>query len=73
MKMLTGFLKPTSGMVRVGGIPVAENPLEAQRRIGYLPENVPLYLDMTVKEYLQIRMVANMMVNIRMVKKMVRA
>jgi len=52
MKILTGFHYPTSGTALVDGIPVDENPLEIKKRIGYLPENVPLYLDLTVDEYL---------------------
>lgn len=53
MKILTGFIKPTAGTVFVNGINVAENPIEAKKIIGYLPENNPLYKDMYVKEYLQ--------------------
>ncbi|HVS18726.1 MAG TPA: ABC transporter ATP-binding protein, partial [Planctomycetota bacterium] len=47
MKMLTGFLHPTSGRARVCGFDVAERPMEAKRRLGYLPEGAPLYPDMT--------------------------
>ncbi len=52
MKMITGFLEPTEGVIRVDGKPVAEDPHRAKSRIGYLPENCPLYPDMTVMEYL---------------------
>lgn len=52
MRILTGFLPPTSGTVRVAGFDVTENPLEVQKRLGYLPENNPLYLEMTVLAYL---------------------
>ncbi|MDR0320768.1 MAG: ATP-binding cassette domain-containing protein [Treponema sp.] len=52
MKILTGFHFPSSGKVLVDGIPVDEDPLEIKKRIGYLPENVPLYGDLTVDEYL---------------------
>lgn len=52
MKILNGFVKPTNGEVFVNGISVLENPLEAHKVIGYLPEHNPLYLDMYVKEYL---------------------
>ncbi|MBT3349871.1 MAG: ATP-binding cassette domain-containing protein [Nitrospinaceae bacterium] len=52
MRILTGFLPPTSGTVRVDGFDVTENPLEVQKRLGYLPENNPLYLEMTVLAYL---------------------
>lgn len=53
MKILTGFLKPTTGAVFVGEINVLENPLDAQKIIGYLPEHNPLYEEMFVREYLQ--------------------
>jgi len=53
MKILTGYIKPSEGSVLVNGINVLENPIEAQKSIGYLPENNPLYAEMYVKEYLQ--------------------
>lgn len=53
MKILTGYVKPSEGSVLVNGINVLENPIEAQKNIGYLPENNPLYTEMYVKEYLQ--------------------
>lgn len=52
MKMLTGFVPQTSGSATVCGFDVATQPLEVRRRIGYLPESNPLYLDMYVKESL---------------------
>ena len=52
MKILTGFHFPASGTVFVDGLSVEEQPLEVKKRIGYLPENVPLYCDLTVDEYL---------------------
>jgi gliding motility-associated transport system ATP-binding protein len=52
MRILTGFLTATEGRARVAGYDVREEPLEAKRRTGYLPENPPVYPDMTVKEYL---------------------
>lgn len=52
MKILTGFLKPDSGEVFVNYIDVLKNPIEAQKTIGYLPENNALYKDMYVREYL---------------------
>jgi len=52
MKILTGYHYPTSGTALVDGIQVDEDPVEVKKRIGYLPENVPLYGDMTVDEYL---------------------
>jgi ABC-2 type transport system ATP-binding protein len=53
MKILTGFIKPDSGTALVDEIDVLQNPIEAQRNIGYLPEHNPLYTDMYVREYLQ--------------------
>jgi ABC-2 type transport system ATP-binding protein len=53
MKILSGFIKPNSGTVFVNEIDVLQNPIEAQRNIGYLPEHNPLYTDMYVREYLQ--------------------
>lgn len=52
MNILTGYLSSTSGSVSVAGVDVLDNPLEAKKHIGYLPEQPPLYLDMTVEEYL---------------------
>jgi ABC-2 type transport system ATP-binding protein len=52
MRVITGFLPPTEGKVRVAGFDVTEEPLEAKRRTGYLPETPPVYPDMTVAEYL---------------------
>jgi len=52
MRIITGFLSASSGRVRVAGLDVAEAPLDAKKRVGYLPENPPVYTDMTVKEYL---------------------
>jgi ABC-2 type transport system ATP-binding protein len=53
MKILTGYLEPDSGDVRVHGVDVVADPLAAQRRIGYLPESAPLYAEMLVQEYLE--------------------
>jgi ABC-2 type transport system ATP-binding protein len=53
MRMVTGFMPPTSGRVTIGGHDVAESPLEAKRLIGYLPENAASYPDMTVKGFLE--------------------
>lgn len=55
MKILTGFIQPSEGTVLVSGIDVISNPIEAQKKIGYLPEHNPLYLDMYVREYLQLQ------------------
>ncbi|HEX2032858.1 MAG TPA: ATP-binding cassette domain-containing protein [Chloroflexota bacterium] len=52
MRILTGYMPPTSGTARVAGYDVVEDSLAVRSRIGYLPENVPLYTDMTVRAYL---------------------
>ena len=52
MNILTGYLSATSGEAKIAGIDILENPMEAKKHIGFLPEHPPLYLDMTVKEYL---------------------
>src|SRR5262249_32180369 len=53
LRVITGFLPATSGTVRVCGFDVFEQSAEVRRRIGYLPENPPLYADMTVVPYLR--------------------
>lgn len=53
MNMLTGYLSSTSGKCSIDGIDILENPSEAKRLIGFLPEQPPLYYDMTTREYLQ--------------------
>ncbi|HTG96322.1 MAG TPA: ATP-binding cassette domain-containing protein [Burkholderiales bacterium] len=53
MRMVTGFMPPTSGRVTIGGHDVAESPLEAKRLVGYLPENAASYPDMTVRGFLE--------------------
>lgn len=55
LRMLTGYLRPTEGSVRVAGVDLAEEPIPAKRQIGYLPENVALYPEMRVEEYLAYR------------------
>ena len=52
MRMITGFIPPTSGFVSVGGFDMLENPIPAKRLMGYLPENAPAYTDMTVYGFL---------------------
>jgi ABC-2 type transport system ATP-binding protein len=52
MRMLTGFIPPTSGSAKVAGFDIFSEAAEVRRRIGYLPENPPLYPDMTVSSYL---------------------
>jgi ABC-2 type transport system ATP-binding protein len=55
MRMLSGFLPPTSGKAEVAGFDVFSDSLRAREHIGYMPENVPLYLDMRVHEFLRYR------------------
>lgn len=52
MNMLTGYISSTSGKALIDGVDILENPIKAKKNIGYLPELPPLYMDMTVKEYL---------------------
>jgi ABC-2 type transport system ATP-binding protein len=52
MRVLTGYIPPTEGRAKVAGFDVLDQPIEAKRRTGYLPETPPLYPDMTVREYL---------------------
>lgn len=53
MNIITGYISYTDGSVKVDGFDILENPIEVKKRIGYLPEIPPLYLDMTVSEYLE--------------------
>jgi ABC-2 type transport system ATP-binding protein len=53
MRMLTGYLEPTAGSIRIDGMEISEQRLNVQRKIGYLSENAPLYPDMSVAEYLE--------------------
>ncbi len=53
MRIITNYMPATRGTVSVAGYDVFEDPLEVKKRIGYLPENPPLYLDMTVDDYLK--------------------
>lgn len=53
MKIITGFMAPSSGTARIGGVDVFENPIEVKKKIGYLPETPPVYLDMLVGDYLR--------------------
>jgi len=53
MRIITGYMPASDGTVKVDGFDVFENPLDVRRRIGYLPENPPLYLEMTVEGYLR--------------------
>ncbi len=53
MRMITGFLMPSAGQAYISEYDIVKNPIEGKRLIGYLPENVPLYMDMTVRKYLR--------------------
>jgi ABC-2 type transport system ATP-binding protein len=53
MRLVTGYLPPTSGRIEVCGFDVMEAPLETKKRVGYLPEHNPLHEDMYVREYLR--------------------
>jgi ABC-2 type transport system ATP-binding protein len=53
MKMLTGYLEPSSGTANVGGIDVRKSPMAVQEDMGYLPENLPIYPELTVVQYLE--------------------
>lgn len=53
MRILTGFFPATSGIARVAGYDVHEDPIEVKRRVGYMPERVPLYDEMVVRAYLR--------------------
>ena len=55
LRMLTGYLPPTSGTATIANHDIFRQSIEARRKIGYMPENVPLYEDMRVKEYLKFR------------------
>ena len=52
MRMITGFLHPTSGSILIDGEDISKNPVESKRKIGYMPESAPLYGEMIVKDYL---------------------
>jgi ABC-2 type transport system ATP-binding protein len=54
MKMITGFIPPTEGTASIGGHDIRTDPLAAKRLLGYLPENGPLYEEMTVEEFLRL-------------------
>jgi ABC-2 type transport system ATP-binding protein len=55
LRMLTGYLTPSAGRIRVGGVDAVKDPIAARRLIGYMPESVPLYREMRVEEYLRYR------------------
>ncbi len=53
MRMITGFLKPSEGSIKIDGTDIQENPVESKRKIGYMPESAPLYGEMIVEDYLR--------------------
>ena len=53
MRMITGFLAPSSGSVKIDGIDISENSVDAKKKIGYMPESAPLYGEMIVEDYLR--------------------
>lgn len=53
MNMITGFIEPTEGKIIVDGYDISKNPKKAKANIGYMPENIPLYNDMTVNEFIE--------------------
>lgn len=53
MRMITGFLKPSSGTIKIDGTDITESPVESKRKIGYMPESAPLYGEMIVEDYLR--------------------
>lgn len=55
LRMLTGFLSPTTGSIRIDGVDALDLPIEARKKIGYMPESCPLYPEMRVGEYLRYR------------------
>ena len=55
MRVLAGYLPPTDGRITIGGFDVVNDSIEVRKRIGYMPENVPLYTDMRVNEFLRFR------------------
>ncbi|MCQ2573487.1 MAG: ATP-binding cassette domain-containing protein [Treponema sp.] len=53
MRMITGFLSPSDGKITIDGIDISVSPVEAKKKIGYMPESAPLYSDMIVEDYLR--------------------
>jgi ABC-2 type transport system ATP-binding protein len=53
MRMVTGYIKPTSGQIKIDGTDIEENAVECKRKIGYMPESAPLYGEMIVEDYLK--------------------
>ena len=63
MNMITGFIEPTKGQIIINGVDISKRPRKAKREIGYMPENVPLYYELTAKEFL------SYMAELKLVKK----
>ena len=63
MNMITGYIEPTSGKILVNGFDINRKPKQAKKQIGYMPENVPLYAELTVKEFI------SYMADLKLVKK----
>ena len=63
MNMLTGYIEPTQGQIIINGIDILKKPRKAKREVGYMPENVPLYYELTAKEFV------TYMAELKMVKK----
>ena len=53
MRMITGFLKPTGGSIKIDGLDIEKDSVECKRKIGYMPESAPLYSEMIVEDYLK--------------------
>lgn len=53
MNMITGYIEPTKGKIIVNGYDISKTPKKAKRQIGYMPESVPLYNDLTVREFIK--------------------
>ena len=51
MNMITGFIEPTKGQIIINGYDISKKPKKAKKQIGYMPEGVPLYTELTVKEF----------------------
>ncbi|PKB67491.1 MAG: MFS transporter [SAR202 cluster bacterium Io17-Chloro-G3] len=69
MKVLTGFIPPTSGVVKIAGFDVVSESLNARKQVGYLPETVPLYTDMTIRDYLNFMGTIRGMEKVRIVRR----
>ena len=54
MNMITGFIEPTKGQIIINGNDISKKPRKAKKQIGYMPENVPLYYELTAKEFIKI-------------------